>query len=127
MSWNYTTNYYQPITDKLRFLSAECRASARLDLFEACKVLDTDHEKAIDSYARVLVRVIGQALDKPMEFLSPGSKSRSFDEDWLLRLLDCRMRNDSDSYLFLLMRRVPTIKRNSLDQLLKNLALQNDF
>ncbi len=116
-----------PFLNKLRFLSFECRASARLDLFQACSVLDLDSAKASDNYARILVRVIGQALDKPMEFLAPGSEIRTFDEDWLLRVLDCRMRNDTDSYLFLLMRRVPAAKRSSLDLLLKNIALQEEI
>lgn len=116
--------YLMPFLNKLRFLSSQCRASARLDLFQACKVLDQDAAVASDSYARVLVRVIGQALDKPMEFMAVGSSVTTFDEDWLLRILDCLARDDIDSYLFLLIRRVPETKRNSLDLLLKNIADQ---
>jgi len=116
-----------PFLNKLRLEAVECRAHARLDMIEACRLLESDVDLASEKYARVLVRVIGQALNKQMEFLAPYTLQRSFDEDWLLRLLDCCQRGDMDSYVFLLLRRVPKPKRNSIDQLLKTIAHHPDL
>ncbi|MEL6646095.1 MAG: hypothetical protein AAFQ05_00090 [Pseudomonadota bacterium] len=101
-----TAERYLPLLNRLRFLSARCRSAARLDLFKACALLSDPPEKAGEGFATALVRTLGQALDHPPVFFAPGRKDRSFDEDWLLRVIERTASGDSESVAFLLRRRV---------------------
>lgn len=116
-----------PFLNALRMRSLECRASARLDLFQASRAERLKCEKTFDQVARDLVRVLGQALGKHVKFLRPGSESRSFDEHWLLRTLESQRLGDMDSYQFLLVSRVSPAKRSSLDRLLKMVAKHKEI
>lgn len=97
---------YVPLLNRLRFLSAKCRSAARLDLFKACALLSDAPETAGEGFATALVRTLGQALEHPPVFYGPGRKDRSFDEDWLLRVIERTAAGDAESVSFLLRRRV---------------------
>ncbi|MEM7242569.1 MAG: hypothetical protein AAF429_10320 [Pseudomonadota bacterium] len=116
------SEHLMPLLNRLRFISAQCRASARLDLFNACSFLAAQREDSLDINAEALVRVINQAIDSKFRFSTPGSNATTFDEDWLLRLIDRLQAEDYDSLNFLYMRRVAREKRGVLHALLLNIA-----
>jgi len=98
----------------LRLHAMQCRVSARVDLFRACQMLAPEASDARAAFATALVRVLGDALDRHPVFHRPGTMTLSFDEAWLARLLDCRLRDDEPSMTFLAHRRVTPIKRRAL-------------
>lgn len=110
------------LLNKLRFHASQCRASAYLDIFSACSVLDPNADRAEDAQMRVLLRVMGQALEKEPVFHRPGEPTLSFDESWLMTALTARAEGDDDSFTFLLHRRVSKEKRRIFSLLLGGLS-----
>ncbi|MEC3861897.1 hypothetical protein VK792_11435 [Mesobacterium sp. TK19101] len=49
-----------------------------------------------------LLDEIAKLQDGPLHFAACGSQVRSFDEEWLTALVRARLRNDAESYAFLL-------------------------
>lgn len=108
--------------NQLRFQATTCRASAFLDIFQACSVLDPDTEDAKNTRQITLLRILGQALDHAPVFYRPGEKNLSFDEKWLAALIEASQRGDHDSFAFLLNRRVVQSKRRIIGSLIVSLA-----
>ncbi|MEO0484342.1 MAG: hypothetical protein AAF092_00370 [Pseudomonadota bacterium] len=95
-----------PVLNRLRFLAQTCRATARLDLQEACALIHADRCRERDALAAALIRVLSQVMDRRVVFLSPGAPEMTFDEQWLLRVLACAANRDTPSVEFLLRSRV---------------------
>lgn len=95
-----------PLLNRLRFLAQTCRSEAKLDLAQACSAIHVDAAKSLDGLATSLIRVISQAVEEPVIFLAPGARHMTFDEEWLLRVLDRAIARDGASVEFLLRRRV---------------------
>lgn len=95
------------ILNHLRIVGLRCRASRRTDLFEACALLSLDRKLAESAHAEVLMRGLVQALGRPPLFFQPGEKQLSFDESWLLRMLQAARHGDDSSITFLLRSRLP--------------------
>lgn len=111
----------EPVLDKLRVIAGRCRCTARLDVFQACDLIDPDDTRAADCFATALVRTLPQCLNHYPQLRGPGAPA-SFDETWLLQLLDCAKRGDDDSLRFLILRRVPAIYRHRFLFLINGLA-----
>ncbi|WP_220750525.1 MULTISPECIES: hypothetical protein [Jannaschia] len=103
----------------LRLAALECRASSRLDLTQACKVLDPEIDAG--DLATILARALPQVLFHRPQILAPGALGRSFDEDWLLALADAIARGDRLSERFLLRRRCHPHRASHLSLLLREL------
>lgn len=119
----------QPVGDpalnrlnKLRLLALRCRAAARLDLFQACALLSTDRQTAANAYADALFRTLGQGLGRPPRIFVPGSTDLSFDERWLMALIDATETGDEASRTFLLSSRLRPEARRALAFLVTNLT-----
>lgn len=110
------------VLNRLRLLSMRCRAARRIDVFSACALLAIDRVEAAQAFAEALLRAMPQATGKPLNFLFPGARERSFDESWLLRLLDAVRRADEDSVSFLIASRVRQPYRRQIVYLAKSLA-----
>ncbi|MEM6729503.1 MAG: hypothetical protein AAF618_13455 [Pseudomonadota bacterium] len=95
-----------PLLNRLRFLAQTCRAEAKLDLAEACSAIHADRGRSLDGLATSLIRVVSQAVEEPVFFLAPGARHMTFDEEWLMRVLDRAIARDGASVEFLLRRRV---------------------
>ena len=112
-----------PRLDWLRRIAGRCRCTARADLFRACAVLSADRAAAAEAYAEALFRAM------PMGRLSlyrPGCSERSFDEAWLIALLDAAGRDDHASLAFLMARRIPPHARRHVGFLVASVARQLD-
>lgn len=107
--------------DALRRQAARCRTAERLDLFQACSLLLPDRRRAPEVYARALLRTLGQALGRRPVILGPGAVQRSFDELWLLQMIARLECGDTDSFTFLVSRRVPHAYRRSVAFLIHGL------
>lgn len=109
------------LLNKLRFLALDCRCNARLDLHKACDLLDPNDQNAAEAYATALIRTFGQALGRSPSIRLPGSEP-SFDESWLIRLIDRAQHNDDDSLSFLLLRHIQEGRRHAFLHLINGLA-----
>ncbi len=110
------------LLNKLRFHATTCRASARLDIYSACAVLDHNEARAEDAQIKTLLRVMGQALGQSPVFLRPGEESLSFDERWLIAALTAKAVRDDSSFSFLMCRRIEVSKRRIFGLLVSGLA-----
>ena len=108
--------------EMLRAQAARCRTAAHLDLHRACTLLPLDRELAPVVFARALLRTLGQALGKRLVIHRPGSDEVSFDERWLLRVIERLESGDTDSFTFLLSRRIPHEYRRSVAFLVHGLV-----
>ncbi|MHA3916119.1 hypothetical protein [Halovulum sp. GXIMD14793] len=111
--------------EHLRGIAGDCRCQARLDLFRACDLLAVNENRAADGYAVALIRTLPQAIGRPPVLRQAGA-SPSFDEIWLLRLLDRAIADDFDSLAFLVHSRVSAYQRRAFVFLIKGLAQRID-
>lgn len=91
----------------LRMLMRKCRAKARVEVFETCKLLLHAPDAGAQDFADALLRVLGSALPKAPVIHSITAPERSFDESWLLALFSAISRADHASATFLLRARLP--------------------
>ncbi|MGB0661625.1 MAG: hypothetical protein ACPGNV_15790 [Mangrovicoccus sp.] len=98
----------------------------QVDLFEACELLALDRYAAAQTYATALALSASQALGREVQFAAPGSGQLTFDEAWLLRLLDRSLVHDDESVAFLVSSRVAYCCRNSVAFLINGLAARLD-
>lgn len=113
------------LEDALRLVreqQAVARDAVRLDLFKACALLALKDSSTARDYANAVVRTLGQALDKTPELRAPDADGVSFDEHWLLRVLERLRAQDDASVAFLISSRVPQPKRDSVIYLVTGLA-----
>lgn len=110
----------------LRVLMRSCRAKAHMPVFEACALLYHRDGQSPQVYADALLRALGQALPKPPVVHTVATRERSFDENWLLALLDAIARDDQASATFLLRARLPLHYRRSVGWLAAQLVARLD-
>lgn len=98
----------------LRVLMRQCRAKARVEVFTACAFLQQNPSHLAQAYADALLRILAQALPSGFVVHAPQSAERSFDENWLMALMDSIRRGDQSSTDFLLRARLPHSVRRSV-------------
>jgi len=84
--------------------------------------LDPTAEHAEEAHIATLIRGMGQALDARPVFRRPGEEELSFDEAWLMATISARVNGDTDSFAFLVGRRVAPSKRRTFAMLVSGLA-----
>lgn len=98
---------HTPALTLLRLLMRQCRAKARVEVFETCRLLMHNPREGAQDYADALLRILGQALPKGPVIHDLRAQERSFDENWLLALFAALGRDDHSSATFLLRARLP--------------------
>jgi len=112
----------QRVLALVRQRATASRSAGRLDLFKACAVLSLREEASAHDFADAVARTLEQALGRAPEWHGPDASSVTFDETWLLRLVERSIACDSASVAFLISSRVPLGKRASLAYLVNGLA-----
>ncbi len=108
--------------DLLRRHAAAARHGRRIDIFRACTLIAAEDARVADAHADVLMRTLPEALGHQPVFHRPGTSERSFDEAWLMRLIERVEAGDADSATFLAARRVDRVQRRSLLFLVSGLS-----
>jgi hypothetical protein len=70
-------------------------------------MLSLDPGASVQAHADALLRVLSQALGRPLKLHAPGSTDLSFDERWLAALVAAAGRGDAGSLGFLTAHRIP--------------------
>ncbi|TVR49811.1 MAG: hypothetical protein EA386_01330 [Rhodobacteraceae bacterium] len=110
----------------LRLLMRRCRAKARIEAFEACRLLRHSPREGAQDYADALLRILGLALPGGPVIHDLRAQDRSFDESWLLALFAALSRDDHASARFLLRARLPHHLRRPIGWLAGELATRMD-
>ena len=113
---------HRDLLDDLRNESCRCQTRPRLALFEACAMLSENRRQSRDAFRDALLRTLAEGFGRRPVFFEPGSPDVSFDERWLLALIDATRRDDADSVAFLSTSRVAVHARRSLVFLVAGLA-----
>lgn len=120
-----STNFaHEPALMLLRVLMRQCRAKARVEVFETCRLLLQDPRDGAQDYADALLRILSTALPKPPVIHELRAQERSFDENWLLALFAAIARDDRVSASFLLRARLPMALRRPVGWLAGQLVLR---
>lgn len=106
----------------LRMLMRQCRAKARVEVFEACALLLHAPKDGAQDYADALLRVLASALPKGPIIHAIAAPERSFDENWLTALFASIARRDHASASFLLRARLPLHLRRPVGWLASELV-----
>lgn len=102
------------VLDVMRRAQSVQRDPVDFDLFETCELLELDRHTKPRTYALALVLGLQEALGRPPEFRTSGEADLSFDEFWLMRLIERSRHHDAESVAFLISSRVMPHCRNSL-------------
>ena len=87
--------------ERVRACSKEVRAYPRLDMFKACQLISMDIELLSSEVLEILVRSLPQAFGRHLTIHPPGTLHISWDEKWLLSLVNSVSISDFDSVKFL--------------------------
>lgn len=110
------------VLNKLRCQAVTSRAKARIEFFSACAVIDPKATTSAADRLTLLLRLLDQVLPGGAVVHRPGERKLSFDERWLLSVIDADRRGDRDSLAFLISRRVEPAKRRLFALLVSGLA-----
>lgn len=101
------------VVNHLRLVALQCRALPQQDMVHACAMLALDGGEALQAHARVLMRSLPQAMHNRPILRGPGVTDYSFDESWLMGMVEALERGDDDSFVFLVKSRIhPHAQRN---------------
>lgn len=105
--------------NRLRLSAMRCRASARVDVSEACILLCVDEAQSAFRFEEALLRSLHQGFGRKPRFYAVGAKEESFDERWLLQVLDAAEQGDMVSVEFLVRSRIAKTMQRSIRFLIR--------
>ena len=118
----HLTNFAKSLINRLRFHATECRSAARLDIFEACKLLDPQKPPKEAEQLNIFVRTLGQATCNSTVWYKPGCDVYSFDEKWIMAVFEVYLNDDFISYNFLIRSRISMEKRKIFSLMVTNIV-----
>jgi len=107
----------QALLTHMRLAGLACRSARKAPPIEACTLIDagvTENAQANRVAMEMLMRSLPQAIGRMPVFHAPGASELSFDEAWLLQLVQALRAEDAASCGFLLRSRVPVYARRGL-------------
>ncbi len=110
------------VINHLRMVALQCRALPQQNMVHACAMLALDGGEAMQAHARVLMRSLPQAMNKRPILRAPGNTDYSFDETWLMGLIEALERDDDDSFVFLIKSRIDPIAQRNMAFLIRAIS-----
>tara|TARA_Y100000287_G_scaffold51252_1_gene40080 strand:- start:680 stop:997 length:318 start_codon:yes stop_codon:yes gene_type:complete len=80
----------------------EVRAYPRLDILKACQLISLDIDLLSSEMLEIFIRSLPEAFGRQVVIHNPGTKQLSWDEKWLLSIIEAVSRADYDSVHFLI-------------------------
>lgn len=114
------------LLDTARALKDDDKLACRLDPVATRELLELDRHAVALTYANALILCLAVALKSPPCFAKPGTEALSFDEAWLVRLVERSRALDAESVAFLISSRVSQRYRAALAFLADGLAARLD-
>lgn len=124
----------RPITDEaaiqllhlLRARAIDTQLAPRVEPFHFCALIEATPDRAAEAYLDGLLHVLPQALGRPLLIRRPGPARASFDEAWIIGLIEAAARDDTASLRFAIASRVARAYRRPIGFLVKGLACRLD-
>ena len=102
METTILTNPEAILLERARACALEVRAFPRLDMFKACQLISCEIELLSSEMLELFIRSLPQAFGRQSIFHLPGTGRLSWDEKWLLSIVNAVSRADYDSVHFLI-------------------------
>ena len=80
----------------------EVRAYPRLDILKACQLISLDIDLLSSEMLEIFIRSLPEAFGRQVVIHNPRTKQLSWDEKWLLSMIEAVSRADYDSVHFLI-------------------------
>ena len=90
------------LLERARVCALEVRAYPRLDMFKACQLISLEIELLSSEMLEIFIRSLPQAFGRQITIHLPGTARLSWDEKWLLSIVNAVSRSDYDSVHFLI-------------------------
>ena len=90
------------LLERARTCAMEVRAYPRLDILKACQLLSLDIDLLSSEMLEIFIRSLPEAFGRQVVIHNPGTKQLSWDEKWLLSMIEAVSRADYDSVHFLI-------------------------
>ncbi|MEL7176745.1 MAG: hypothetical protein AAGK28_09510 [Pseudomonadota bacterium] len=107
----------------LRQLMRKARSASRVDGYRICAAVGCGIAQQRETLSTTLVQVLGDAWGQAPVVYEPSAKTASFDEVWLLSVVDAQNAGNADSVAFLLTSRIPRHSHRMVLSLIAQLAL----
>ena len=90
------------LLERIRKCSSDVRCFPRLDVFNACQLISLDTD-IIDSDAiKLFLRTMPQAIGRGLIIYQPYAKTITWDERWIISMIEAVTRADFDSVYFMI-------------------------
>ncbi|MEM9735871.1 MAG: hypothetical protein AAF908_04630 [Pseudomonadota bacterium] len=96
-----------PELDRIRHCAMTCRLAPRGDENALCDLMRTGAVGGREAHLKALLRLLPIALDRRTVFHRPGTADVTFDEAWLMRLLESVRSGEPHNLIFGLASRLP--------------------
>ena len=90
------------LLERARACAMEVRAYPRLDILKACQLISLDIDLLSSEMLEIFIRSLPAAFGRQVVIHNPGTKQLSWDEKWLLSIIEAVSRADYDSVHFLI-------------------------
>jgi hypothetical protein len=90
------------LLERARACALEVRAYPRLDILRACQLISLDIDLLSSEMLEIFIRSLPQAFGRQIIIHRPGAEQLSWDEKWLLSIIEAVSRADYDSVHFLI-------------------------
>lgn len=110
------------LLSRIRARSVSTQLTGRIEPFRYCALIEAMPDRETDVYLDAVLKVLPQALDRPLLIRRPSADSASFDEAWLVGLIMAHGRGDGASFAFGIAARVGRPLRRMVGFLVAGLA-----
>tara|TARA_B100000900_G_scaffold410565_1_gene428578 strand:- start:113 stop:484 length:372 start_codon:yes stop_codon:yes gene_type:complete len=90
------------LLERARACALEVRAYPRLDILKACQLISLDIDLLSSEMLEIFIRSLPQAFGRQVIIHRPETQELSWDEKWLLSIIEAVSRADYDSVHFLI-------------------------
>ena len=102
MKTNLLSRDQKLLLKKIRKCALDVRACPRLTVFRACQLISLGFHESNSNVLELLIRSMPDTFGRNLKFFNKGENEISWDERWLVTLIDCVSRADFDSVHFLI-------------------------
>ena len=89
------------LLERIRRCASQVRCYPRLDVFEACQLISYDADLLDSEATQMFLRTMPQAIGRRLVIYRSHTNALSWDERWIISLIESVTRADYDSVYFM--------------------------
>ena len=102
------------LLDRLRTCKDKVRCYPKLEIFKACHLITLDKNILNCDILELFIRMLPEAIGRQIQIYKPQSNQVSWDEKWIISLIEAISRADYDSVYFLVTSNIKKKYRNEV-------------